>query len=203
MRNYKQIVFDIETVPLPNANEIIASSKSLRRLKDPDKIEAKKIELLEKAALSPMTGSIALIGYYDGEETKVLDARDYGEKRLLEEFWEISCDKLLGWNCLMFDIPFIIKRSWCYGVHIPVWAQTSIGRKQSVIDLAQEFAMSRDYESLEDVMRFFGMKPKNSDNSAKFYELYNNYPIAAIEHCKVDVEATWKIGEKMGFITPF
>jgi hypothetical protein len=85
--------------------------------------------IIDKAALSPVTGRILAIGYRATETAPHKAAIDHGdEAEIVAKFWEKykKCRetkpnqrKMVGCNILDFDLPFLIRRSWILGVDVP------------------------------------------------------------------------------------
>ena len=139
-------VFDIETGPLPMA-ELTAmlppfdpSEVKVGNLKDPEKVAEKiaqareehRANFFNKAALDPLTGRVLAIGVLDTltEEAEVLAVPE--EARMLEWFWA-RCkgemgriETMIGFNSNLFDLPFLIRRSWRLGVQIPLGSAWSV-----------------------------------------------------------------------------
>lgn len=137
------IVFDIETGGLPedvlrqSMPPFDESEVKCGNLKDPEKIAAKiaearqayEQEYIERAALSPLTGQVLVIGYHSTDTgITILDAgerEDGGEVELLSNFWrryqKSRQEKrpLVGHNIAGFDVPFIVRRSWLLGLNVP------------------------------------------------------------------------------------
>ncbi|MEL6897944.1 MAG: hypothetical protein AAFP90_17735, partial [Planctomycetota bacterium] len=83
------------------------------------------LDIMDRAALSPITGQIVAIGY-SGKGAK-LDAaiNNRSEKELLLFFWKqyekarAAGRKLIGFNIKEFDVPFICQRSWIHRIDVP------------------------------------------------------------------------------------
>ena len=198
---YSKIAFDIETAPSEEAQEFIAQSE-IKRLKDPEKIAEKRKEMLEDAALSPLTGKILLIGLQYARKPIILEGHEFD---IINEFWLTVArlsKSLVGWNSESFDLPFIIRRSWKHGIQIPTWATTMPGRKSMCIDLMKEFecGVYGAKRSLYDAQRFFGLPAKDSEKSRNFAAFYAEHPEEARAHCAGDVESVIEIGKRMGVI---
>jgi len=134
-----EIVFDIETGPLPE-DQLKAmcptfdpDAVKLGNTKDPDKVKAKIEEaeaghftkFLNKAALDPQTGYCLVIGWAindEPSETMVFDEAVDGEVTLLRHFNYLveqsipNRDLLIGYGIKNFDLPFLIRRMWINGI---------------------------------------------------------------------------------------
>ena len=135
------ILFDIETSPLPES-ELAAlvppfdpAEVKTGNLKDPDKIAAKLAEaeanhrrdFFDRAALDPLTGRVLAIGLLKNAEGGMQKAefRIIGhddEAQTLREFWSLCrgemgrINQMVGFNSNLFDLPFLIRRSWKHRV---------------------------------------------------------------------------------------
>lgn len=182
-------------------------------------IEAAKAEFLDKAALSPLTGQVLAIGYlhadrkpedravlkYQGEHCAATEAT------ILEEFWvlyEITREaggQIVGHNIYGFDLPFMIRRSWLLAVEVPPDVLRD-GRYWSkvFIDTMSVWGCGayKDYTSLDDLARFFGVGQKPGDCSgADFARMFNasdEERATALEYLKNDLTMTWGVARKMG-----
>lgn len=138
--------------PPDRPGEFDESTVKIGALKDPEKIAAKisaarqkhedavadyetktavaKItyekELIDRAALSPLTGRIIAIGYKSEKGKAIKIARSENcEREIVAEFWRKfeSCNqqsrRIVGHNIFGFDLPFLIRRSWLLDVAIP------------------------------------------------------------------------------------
>lgn len=79
-----------------------------------------------KAALDATTGRVLAIGYRAADNGKSgIDDGGGDESKLIESFWakQQKCRaanrKLVGANIHVFDLPFLIRRSWILGVDVP------------------------------------------------------------------------------------
>ncbi len=219
--------FDEERA-VPHPGEFDESSVKLGRLSDLAKIEAKKqaardrhaaainglarlraearnkwqTEMMGKAALSALTGTVKAIGVWNTAGTSKTivavdpDAINLGqspigqdviyidlptEGRLLKWFWDtwrLSGSVWVGHNIHGFDLPFLIRRSWMNGVIVPEGVQQQGGRyfsNQLVDTMARWNCGGRDYVKLEVISRFFGGQEKPSDcTGADFARLFDN-----------------------------
>lgn len=131
------LVFDIETGPADD--ETLAEQFTLKTKEEfvgdrnwkAETIDAKYEEyrlsafenLKRKAALDATTGHVLAIGLKDVEGTRILDS--INEEKLLLDFWKIAelqewrGGMMVGHNCLGFDLPFLMRRSWMLGIEFP------------------------------------------------------------------------------------
>jgi len=93
-----------------------------------------------KAALSPVTGRVLVIGMC-AEDGRCSVIHEETELRMLQQFWatfrahEVARRQdgrsiLAGVNIFSFDLPFLVKRSWILQVAVP----------KSVVDLTSRWA---------------------------------------------------------------
>src|SRR3989339_1694868 len=88
---------------------------------------------IETTGLNPIKDRITAIGVKNGFGADALIDED--EKYILENFWEMVRHKgpylrLVGFNCLSFDMPFIMIRSFKHGVKV-------VNVKGKVVDLRE------------------------------------------------------------------
>ncbi len=138
-------VFDIETAPLADAEAYLPTPTPRANLRDPAKIEAdladKAAAALDKAALDPDLCRIVAAGWEcDGMVESAVCREPGEERRLLERFWRVSRGMtLVGFNCLSFDLPVLLRRSLYLGVHAP-HVPLNKYRPGRVVDLMQLLA---------------------------------------------------------------
>lgn len=197
------IFFDIETAPLP-AEEIeylLPEFSAPANYKDPDKIAAsiaeQKVIWLERGALSPMTGRVLAIGLMEAGSDEVLIHHGDDEAALLKAFLDDAGDfiggPLVGWNVKGFDIPFVSRRLWRYGMRPPKWWTTrpGWGKEPMVIDLMEEWKCG-DYKAphtkLDHAAKFLGLDGKTGAHAKDFGKLYIEDRESALAYLKRDVE---------------
>jgi len=177
------LYIDIETIP-----------------NDPVAAEADGVK--DKQALSALTGSVALIGiaHNEGPVTLLTDAD--GEEAMLRKFWDIVWAALqkgeliiVGHNISGFDGPFLVRRSWKYGIKVPnVFVKDLYGFKQERwVDTMKiwTFFSKTDRISLKSLCDFFGIPVKTSEVEGKdFYKWWAKDKEKCKEYCREDVAAT-------------
>ncbi|NBU83438.1 MAG: hypothetical protein EBS21_02325 [Sphingomonadaceae bacterium] len=218
-------VYDIETVPLSEARLALVEPehKAPGNLKDPEKIAAaiaeKAKEWREKAALSPITGRVAMVGAKI-DESEILhlafadaddDELDLQEGVMLMRLWKCAKSSmmdgkiLVSWNGHGFDIPFLIKRSWALKVTIPpeIDIRNKWGMQPPWIDLMREWQCgdkTAGYTSLNTAAGFLGLGQKAGDCLQLRHQLEHD-PETAVAYLKQDLALTEGIGRRMGIIT--
>ena len=146
-----RLVFDIETAPHPRASEWLPVHKAPGTYKDPIKIAEyvarKQAETLDKAALDPDLGRIVAIGWFD-ESTATTAAAiaktERQERNLLLKFWGQCFDRqLVGYNCLSFDLPYLLRRSDYLGVPVGrTFDLSPYSRRNDVVDLMLRLSLN-------------------------------------------------------------
>lgn len=233
-------IFDIETGAVSNIHDLIGpddplpefdeSSVKVGNLKDESKIKDKieyarashvsgwsekcrknREKLIEKAALSPMTGEIVAIGYGDGSGRRVIHGAS--EADMLHEFWAhyrraivpTNSGKLAGWFICGFDLPFIVQRSWLREVPVPNGVISS-GRYWSAtfIDMMDVFRLGvRDNFGLDEVARYFGFAGKNGEGKEfadKWRSGNDELRKEAVAYLTNDISMAVAVGRRIGVL---
>jgi DNA polymerase elongation subunit (family B) len=169
-------VFDIETVALPESELPLfdESQVLVGNLKDPDKIKAKvdaaRAEWLSGAALSPMTGRVAMVGFKEVGAGIHLDWND-NESELVGNALQFIAEDLAGgniiagFNCYSFDLPFLARRAWKHGLKLPMGLRFGRYWSKDIIDLREEWLMgdrspAKGTTGLDAIARFLGLPQK-------------------------------------------
>ena len=222
MSKSNSIIYDIETVPLSDDRLALCEPehKAPSNVKDPAKIAAaiaeKAVTWREKAALSPLTGRVAMIGMYNEEPKSIFlafkDATDEDldlqESLMLKQFWTAASKAIangqliVSWNGHGFDVPFMIKRSWALKVEIPagIDIRNKWGMQPPWIDLMKEWQCgdkSAEYTSLNTAAGFLGLGQKAGDCLQLRHQLEHE-PETAIAYLKQDLVLTEAIARRMG-----
>lgn len=170
-------------------------------------------EIQDKAALNANIGCVCAIGYRNDSGKVIIEtALDRPEQKLLENFWQIyhKCLKqdrpLVGFNIKGFDVPFIARRSWAYGIKTPQNLTNATGQwlNPAFVDLMERWQCGnrRDYASLDTICKSFGLQTKPDDCSgAEFARLLrgdDKEKQSAINYLTGDLEMTWQLAERMG-----
>src|ERR1700756_3901576 len=216
MRNF---VLDIETVALPTDK-----LQAIMPVFDPETVKignlgpekaAEKIEktrqeqfnrFMRDAALSALTGQVAMIGIRDeAGDTYVYSLPD--EKSIIADWLKLFETEIehgahwIGFNIGNFDLPFLMRRAWLHRLRVPYGIIRGRYLTTHFTDLLQLWTASeysnRFEVSLNELARFFGVGSKTA-NGANFGELLRYQPDAAREYLANDLEITWKIAEAMG-----
>lgn len=212
------LIFDIETGPLEEAEvkrmmpafdpASVKHGNTKDETKKAAQIEAARADHeakhLDRAALSPITGELIVIGYkFSGNDPEIYGVDERAE---LELFWNrysyclMNKVKLIGWNIFNFDLPFLIRRSWFHGIAVP----ESVLEKNRYwnpvfIDLMQVWACGAygQWEKLNTAARFFGHDGKNGDG-ADFHRLWKEDRLKAVKYLENDLAMTELVAVNMG-----
>lgn len=209
------LYLDIETGPAPNAADYAPHFEAPGNYKDPIKIaayiEEAKEKWTERAALFPESGRVLMVGMAEddaepytvwGEEKKVVTSA-------LDMAWKFLSkgSRVYGYNIHGFDLPFLVKRAWILGIHVPKMFQYWRGKwswHDAVIDLMLWWKMG-EYRKSDDapsssmaaVLKALGL-PGKEGNGKDFAALLRDDPEAAQKYLIRDVNATREIAQKVG-----
>lgn len=208
------IILDIETCALPESELLpfMPEFEAPANFKDPEKIkvaiEAKKKAWLEDAALDPMTGRVLCIGVMvDGQF--VLMGERAAEATILHEFWsairneDFDIHPIIGFNICLFDLPFLIRRSWKLGVEVPMlglrdrryWKQDRVYDLREVWQLSDRQAPG----SLDTIAKHLGVGAKMG-NGKDFAALWESDRQKATAYLRNDLELCSLIAKKLGML---
>ena len=218
-------IIDIETGPLPQS-EIIGMMPAFDpaevkcgNLKDPDKIAAKiadaeashRAQFLDRAALDPLTGQVLAIGILttrhppqgafslkDGS-VEILTG---SEPEILDRFWhtvEFGQNNVIGFNICLFDLPFLIRRSWKHGVRISGRVRSGRWWGDGITDLRDVWQMGDRMAkgSLDAISKHLGVGGKTGSGK-EFAALFSANKEAAIDYLKNDLILTALVADKLG-----
>ena len=203
---------DIETGALPLAEiaHLKPAFSAPGNYKDPYKIAENIAEQearwFEKAALSPLTGQILVIGIKPfGLPVRYLEGPETG---ILADFWQefgdgVELDKWHGHAITGFDLPFIIKRSWLHGITVPMSLLFTNGGRyindRRFVDTMTAFQCGdrNDFVGLDRVAKFFGLPGKTEDLGAQFAEIYRTDRARALAYLGRDLEIVENVSNRM------
>lgn len=203
------IVFDIETGPLARAEiePLCPEFEAPSNYANPDKIaayvEAKREEWFSRAALSALTGRVLAIGYQAGDGFGCFATGDEGED--IAGFWDLMTDngaitnRIVGFNILGFDIPFLVRRSWKLGIPVPYSLFRGRWANEALIDLMDVWKCGcRDQSvSLRALARFLGVGDKTGQGK-DFADLLERDREAALAYLENDVRLTARCAAALG-----
>jgi len=152
---------------------------------------------IETTGLDPIKDRITAIGVKNCYREEALIDKD--EKFILEEFWKMIAKKypyfrLVGFNCLSFDMPFILIRSFKHGVKV-------FDVRGKVIDLRFVLSHGNRYQQgkLEDYATLIGLDTKyNGYDGADAIKLWKNKQLMELEkYVLSDVQITYGIYKRV------
>ncbi len=207
------MIFDIETVAIDDAATYIEPVSAPSNYRDEDKIAAyiRKAERdqLAKAALDPDLCRIVAIGWAHSaaEVPRVaLFRNEEIEQAELEPFWRDvrEAQQVIGFGCIGFDIPVLIRRSQYLGVRPALSAydlnKYRMSKVQDVL-MHLSFTGAQKYHSLEFYCQRFGISVEDEIRGADIATLYAEEDWAGIRaHCAADVQKTAKLARRIGVL---
>ena len=157
----RTVALDIETMADETA-KLPPVDVKLGNIKDKAKIAAKvaaaEAKQREKMALDPTTGTIVCIGMVDdtGWESAFVVHGEQTERRAIEHCLPLITDyrtRLLTWNGMEFDVPYIYKRALMLGITPPIPLPDLTRRYQTTrhVDLMQVWCGWRGFAGLNAV----------------------------------------------------
>ncbi len=210
------LIFDVESVAIANAADYLEPATAPSNYVKPEAIasyiEKANQEQLQKAALDVDLARIVAIGVSDGKDTGVAVCRTEAEEAVaLASFWRKVAapvnisdrPTLVGFNCIGFDLPLMLRRSLYLGVKAP---NVQIGkyRHDGVIDLmlTLSFDGALRYRGLDFWCKRFALDvpcdPHTGGNIAGLVADGNWDGVAA--HCKNDVLKTVALARRIGVL---
>ena len=206
--------WDLETIPEEGKKLrlIMPEFKANKNVKDPEKIKAqiqeKKHAFFRDAALSPYTGRIALIGYYDGKNFIIQRSDETEEADMLKTFWasfnDAKTNKFAGWRIKYFDLKFLWGRSIVLGVEIPVTAKIGRQWNERFVDLHDIYTAFeyKAFVSLDNAAKSLGLyeRVEKDVTGTDFYIWWNNSEEKkqkCIQYLKDDLTVTYNICEML------
>ena len=216
----KTIQFDIETGPLAEAELAVMvpqfdpAEVKMGNLKDPDKIAATlaeaeaahRREFVERAALDPLTGRVVAIGLlFEDSEFAVIGHDD--EAATLREFWGVCrgemgrINRMIGFNTRLFDLPFLIRRSFKHRVEVPFGIRRGRYWGDEMVDLREEWQLGdrQARGSLDTIAKHLGVGQKNG-HGEDFARLWQTDREKAVAYLRNDLELTGRIAEALGVV---
>lgn len=204
--NARRLVFDIETAPLAEASGYLEPVDAPANYKDPAKIEAyiaeKSAQELDRCSLDVDLCRVVAIGWcLEGDAPTVTTVAEATETQLIAAFWQIAdLRHLVGFNCLGFDLPVLLRRSLYLGVVRPT-IQIDKYRHPAVTDLSDElsFAGKLRLRGLAFYCKRFGIEVPDTLSGADIAAAVREGRWADVaSHCAADITKTARLGEKLG-----
>ena len=207
------MAFDIETAPMPGCADYLTDPiKAPDNYKDPLKIaayvEEKRAKQIADAGLDLDLCEIVAIAINFPTESYCQTREAWSEDGMLNGFWRFvrtiqrEGGNLVGFNCLQFDLPVLLRRSLYLGVDVPV-LQIDKYRHDGVIDLQHElsFGGRMTWRSLAFYAKRFGIPHDDSVTGADIAGLVQASDWAKVEaHCRADTQATAALAVRCGLI---
>jgi uncharacterized protein YprB with RNaseH-like and TPR domain len=209
--------FDIETGPLSDT-ELDArrpTFEARKGLRDPVKIEAdlaaKRDGWMDKTTLNAFTSRVWSVAYKAGTDGEVVvdhygpNPNDSNEAAILECFMgHINSEtRLVGFNILTFDVPYLIRRAYALGVHVPSQLRHQKYWRDKFVDLMELWTLgtyrmeSQNRISLNNLAKHLGLEGKTGKGSEFWRNMIADQK-AAMEYAKRDVELLGEIWDKIG-----
>ena len=137
----------------------------------------------------------------DGQAESTVCEHAEQERRLLERFWRQSQGAtLVGFNCLGFDLPVLLRRSLYLGVRAPYFSLNKY-RPGSIIDLMQVLAFqgTLTYRSLGFYCTRFGITVPDEVTGAEIAALVEAGEWPKVhDHVRADVAKTAELARRVG-----
>ncbi len=204
-----RLIFDLETAPLPDAADYLEPAEAPANYKDPAKIaayiEQANAEALAKCGLDVDLCRVVAIGMQlEGCAVDTGTTERMTEADLLGAFWNVARDRhLVGFACLQFDLPVLLRRSLYLGVPAP-HIQIDRFKHPRVTDLMDElsFGGKLRLRGLSFYCRRFGIAVADELTGAEIAAA-----VAAGEweriarHVEADVEKTAQLAARLGYFS--
>lgn len=207
------MAFDIETCPMPDCAQYLTDPiEAPSNYKDPLKIAAYVAEKRQKqiadAALDLDLCEIVAIGGGFHDTGWVQSRKTSTEADMLRGFWRFAATTLtaggalVGFNCLSFDLPILLRRSLYLGIPTPRISVDKY-RHEGVIDVAAvlTFDGRMTWRSLGFYAKRFGVPHDDSITGEQIPQLVAEAQWDAIEaHVRADVETTAALASRIGLV---
>lgn len=207
------LAFDIETCPMPDCAQYLTDPiEAPSNYKDPAKIAAyvveKRAKQIEDAGLDLDLCEIVAIAVRFADRAFVQTRETTSEAEMVDGFWRFvrSVQRdggvLVGFNCLSFDLPILLRRSLYLEVP-PAPVALDKYRHDGVIDVAHEltFGGRMTWRSLAFYCKRFGIAFDDSVAGEQIAQLVASGRWDAIAaHCEADVAATAALAQRIGLI---
>jgi hypothetical protein len=207
------LIFDAESVAMDGAADFMESAVAPANYRDPAVIaayiEKANAEQLAKAALDVDLARIVAIGVSDGIAGPLvyLATNEDEERAILTDFWRLVTVQprptLIGYNCLAYDLPLLLRRSLYLSVKTPV-LQIGKYRHDGIEDLMirLSFDGALRYRGLQFFARRFGLDvpadPHSGSDIAGLVAAGDFDAVAA--HCRCDILTTVALAKRLGVL---
>lgn len=208
------LAFDVESVAIDGAVDYIEPATAPKNYKDKQAI-AEYVALanaaeLAKAALDVDLGRIVALGMDSGDGPDVFFCQtEEDERKTIALFWErvhecrADMGKLVGFNCIHFDLPLLLRRSLYLGLtppRLPINKYRHDGIEDLLLWLTFDGALR--YRSLQFYKRRFALNvPDDPHTGADIAALVadGNWKAVA-SHCRSDLITTVAIARRIGVL---
>jgi 3'-5' exonuclease len=138
---------------------------------------------------NPESGEFYIIGHED-------------EAATLRDFWRMCraemgrMNQMVGFNTHLFDLPFLIRRSWKHRVPVPLGARRGRYWADEFVDLRDAWQLGdrQARGSLDAIAKHLGIGAKNGDGKS-FAELWQSDRAKAVEYLRNDLQLTAKMAD--------
>lgn len=218
----KTIFFDIETGPLSESElEFLLppfdpNEVKIGNLKDPEKIAAKREgaktahwrDFVRHAALDPLSGRVLAIGLlFENGDFSIIG--NDNESELLQDFWGVCrspqgfLNRMIGFNTRLFDLPFLIRRSFKFRIPIPAGVRQGRYWGEEMVDLREIWQLGdrQAHGSLDTIAGHLGVGRKDGCGE-DFARLWRDDHEKAVAYLRTDLDLTHRVAEAMGVIEP-
>ena len=174
--------------------------------------------ILDRAALSAVTGQVVAIGYGGQKRLYHYAIDGMSEAAVLKQFWAVyksmraTSRKLVGFRIKQFDVPFIVQRSYILGVDVPGTILTPTGYlDSSFVDLNDIWSAGNRFGgspgaglgTLNTICKACGLVAKSEESTgAEFAQLIwsesEEDREKARRYLEADISATEALAERLG-----
>jgi predicted PolB exonuclease-like 3'-5' exonuclease len=216
--------FDPKTVKIGNLKDPVKIGAKIaeERVKHDDRVRNWKPEVeaikqqawtdfINAAPLSSICGRVLAIGYgiaTAGGLKVYIDIS--GEWEMLGYFWDAVVEirrhggRLIGHNSNNFDLPFLTRRSWKYGIN-PPYLFTKYGKPEDFVeDTLRHWGCgdNRAYVKLDHLAKLMGVEGKlEGVTGDQFWVLLRDGQVElARNYLTSDIVATYNVAKGMGLL---
>ena len=165
-----------------------------------------------RTALDPMSGGIYVIGYaFEDEQPQTLYRQPQEpEAPFIEAALSaigLTTDKngnyrplrLIGWNIINFDIPFLAKRCAILGINPKLRLPTGVRyNNERVLDLMTAWSGFKDFNKQRDVAAAMGIPLQDETDGKDLWDaVLRDGVAAAAKKCASDIDALRQIYNRM------
>lgn len=208
------LALDIETCPMPDCAQYLPDDiQAPANYKDADKIakfiEEQRAKQIARAGLDLDLCEVVAIGIEYPLDRGYVETREIAtEAEMLRNVWtsvrhvQEDGGDLVGYNCIAFDLPILLRRSLYLGIPTPK-LNIDKYRHEGVIDVMLELTFNgrMPYRSLGFYCRRFGIPHDDTVDGSQIAGLAAAGDWAAIEgHVRADVTATAALAARCGLI---